>query len=610
MQRPLLSSLAIAASLLVRAQLAPGTEAPLIAHLTEVNAQWPVMDPAPADAATPVHFRTDAQRIALHLHRVHDFLAAHTPQGLTTAAAAQRAFLLDKLSAYADRGVFPINDVVAKRNPVFIDRVGTACAVGQLMIESGHRDLAQRIHDEMNLAYVHDMHRADVDQWAVAHGFTENELAWIQPGYAPNVPWIALGDGTDQVVQATLRLSTGDLLVAGQFSHAGGVACNRVALWTGGTYTPMPGFPQLFGISCAAELNGTIYVGGAATDASGYDLMKWNGTTWTGEDVFAGKSSQDGVQDLFVHDGMLYASGSSTGIVGTSYGVQRLNGSTWEPVGQQLNSFIQSIDYFDGHLVCGGSFTANFPTQANNIVHVAYLNGNTWTQLGAGLNGTVNDLLVDGNMLYAGGDCVAEVATYFGLARIPAGSDLWEQLMPNIGTYMDSPTDGLVGILDMVANNGHIYLGGNFGCFEAMTTGMGVAVFNGDPDDVHPYCAFGGTVYDVEILDIIDGQQLVAAGTGAPYSNIAVTDLSTGIGEHGTAALPITVWPNPATDLLLLNSTTARTAHVLDAAGRVVLATPLRNGTNALDVRALASGPYLLRVADGDGVRTARFVKQ
>lgn len=35
---------------------------------------------------------------------------------------------------------------------------------------------------EMETAYLRDMHRTDVLDWATEHGFTEEELAWIQPG--------------------------------------------------------------------------------------------------------------------------------------------------------------------------------------------------------------------------------------------------------------------------------------------------------------------------------------------------------------------------------------------------------------------------------------------
>ena len=107
-------------------------------------------------------------------------------QGLARGVAGK------KLGTYADRGRFPQNEVLPYRNPVFIDRHNTACAVGQLTIESGNEALARSIQHDMNLAYVHDMKRDDVFAWASASGFTENELVRIQPGYPPGVPWYGL----------------------------------------------------------------------------------------------------------------------------------------------------------------------------------------------------------------------------------------------------------------------------------------------------------------------------------------------------------------------------------------------------------------------------------
>ncbi|HEX2618333.1 MAG TPA: hypothetical protein VHL57_12370, partial [Flavobacteriales bacterium] len=485
MLRTLYSLAAASTALLVNAQLAPGTQAPLQQHMTEVNAEWRVMDPATADGAHAVHFANDAERIATHLHRVHDFLSTHVPEGLSASAMGHRTFLLGKLEAYADRGVFPINTVLPYRNPVFIDPVGTACAVGQLMIESGRSDLAQDIHDAMNLAYVHDMHRSDVDTWAVEHGFTEDELAWIQPGYAPSIPWASLGGGTNNTVTAMLRLTGGDLLVAGSFTQAGGsVPCNGVVRWNGSSYTAMGTIPD-GSISCAIEFNGSIYVGGSFS-AGTADLLKWNNGSWVPSAAFASKYAI--VYDLYVLNGTLYAAGSHSGFAGVSDGVVKLVGNTWQPVGQALSAPIQRLASINGTLVCGGQFTGNDPVSSNDIMHVAYLNGNnTWVQLGDGLNGNVFALLEHDGQLYAGGDCVGEITTYFGLARVANTTQNWEMLMPNIGNYMFSPLDGVVSILDMVAQDNTIYLGGDFYCSEIMVNGAGVAVFNGTADDVHPF---------------------------------------------------------------------------------------------------------------------------
>lgn len=225
----------------VSAQLAPLTDAPLTAHMAEVNAQWPHMLPDPPDGDRTVRFRDEADRIATHLHRVRTELLARTPLDLPPAQARRRIDLLQRLGTYADARTFPQNHVLPHRNPIFIDPYGTACAVGWLMIESGHGDLAQRIDAVMETGYLAEILAdarlgEEVFAWAVSHGFTADELAWIQPAYAPATPVSPLGGGTNGPVRVLLPLNNGHLLVAGTFTQAGTTAAQNVAVWDGSTY--------------------------------------------------------------------------------------------------------------------------------------------------------------------------------------------------------------------------------------------------------------------------------------------------------------------------------------------------------------------------------------
>ncbi len=83
------------------------------------------------------------------------------------------------------RGSFPINTFHEKRTTYFIDIYGTAGAVGQLIIESGYRDFSTRISEEYNYDFIHQLNSKypDLKVWALDHGFTLDELAWIQPAY-------------------------------------------------------------------------------------------------------------------------------------------------------------------------------------------------------------------------------------------------------------------------------------------------------------------------------------------------------------------------------------------------------------------------------------------
>ncbi len=607
MERIILGAGTIVMTIAAHAQLAPTTDAPLYQHMLEVNKEWSMMDPSPADGGRIVHFQDESERITAHLHRVAAFEREHQPEGLSAAVVARRSALLDKLDAYADRGRFPRNQVLPQRNPVFIDPSGTACAVGQLMIESGHEGLAKRIQDEMNLAYVHEMKRADVFAWAGEHGFTEDELAWIQPGYPPGIPWYALGGGTNGTVSELLRMGNGDLLLAGEFSQAGGIAATRVARWNGTGYVLMGSVVEGT-ITSAIEFNGDIYLGGIFGPGT-TDLARWNGSTWEMSTVFSSKIAH--VSDLHIHDGVLHAAGSTTGFAGTSYGVKKLVNGNWQNVGQELNGEIRSMESFDGTLVCGGAFTGDFFESDTSLLHIARLNIGTWDQVGDGLNGTVRDLLVHLGQLHAAGDCVGEVATYFGLARIGAGASTWEPLMPNVANYMYSPLDGIVGINAMLPDPDgvRIHLGGNFYAAEMMTNGMGLATFNGEADAVTVLGEFFGPVNDLELFGT---SELVAGGASETLLNIASTDLTLSVPSLSGTTL-VSVWPNPTTDQLRIGGleTGANVlVDVLDATGRIVKrfsGVPVRN---TIDVRELPVGGYTLRIITDNKTLSASFMKR
>jgi len=123
-------------------------------------------------------------RIRQHLAHVELTLRARDTSHLTPAQRQARLASLDRLRTYRERGVFPRNTRHPDQYlPYFIDDHGTACAVAQLILDSGAEELAHRVADRENHAYVPDMTTEGLGEWADAHGFTVDELAMIQPSY-------------------------------------------------------------------------------------------------------------------------------------------------------------------------------------------------------------------------------------------------------------------------------------------------------------------------------------------------------------------------------------------------------------------------------------------
>ncbi len=594
------------------AALPPSASSPLSSHMREVNEQWNERPALLQHLDEAVRFSDEAERIATHLRLVRAELTQHSSSDLSIAQRNNRNALLSALGVYAQGQEFPQNNVLPYRNPVFIDPNGTACAVGQLMIESGHRDLAEHISSTMNLAYVLDMPSSplwpEIARWATEHGFTPEELAWIQPGYPPSVPWATLGGGTDAPVAEAIALANGSLLVVGSFSDAGGTSCNGAALWNGTSYSALGELPEGT-VNCALETGGTIYVGGSFNNGQ-VDLLHWDGSAWVGESVFTGKIAE--VTALSTYGGVLFAAGGTTGFAGTSYGIRTQVFGAWQAIGGELNGPIHALEYFDGAIVAGGAFTDAFLSPGNTYEHVARLTESGWAPCAGGLNGVVYDLMQYNGDLYATGQMITMMGPLFGLASLGAGAEAWQPLMPNIQNYITpSPVDGPSVGYSMVERNGKIYIAGDINAYSGLTFGNAVVVYNGAPDDVEPYANFNGVGHSIALLN---DNRLVVGGASEVYANIMSTDLTATINE-GRQTENLLTYPNPATDRVSVGlppSLSATAAlRIMDQGGRTVSA-PFERNTDRLsvDVRGLAKGRYHIALSDTEGVVVASFVKQ
>jgi hypothetical protein len=143
--------------------------------------------PAVVRAAPDASDPEEVARIQGHLSRVERALRARDTSALSDALKRSRERNLDRLHVYWTAGRFPHNhDFADKRVPYFIDAHGTACAVADLVIASGHEALAQRVARTADNAYVRDLASdPELVRWASESGLTLDELAWIQPTYGP-----------------------------------------------------------------------------------------------------------------------------------------------------------------------------------------------------------------------------------------------------------------------------------------------------------------------------------------------------------------------------------------------------------------------------------------
>ena len=614
MARILSLFLLIGTSLSLFAQLPPQTPAPLHRHMVEVNAQWLVQPAIPAEENVVVHFPNEAARIATHLHLVRERLLSRTPEGLSAAQMEARMDLLDDLQRYADAGTFPQNHVLPYRNPVFIDPVGTACAVGQLMIESGDRALAERISHEMNLAYVHEMDRPEVGTWATDNGFSGDELAWIQPGYPPQTVWSDMDGGADSSVYSLLVNTQGDLVLGGAFASAGGNAAMSVATWDGTQYSAL-GAGLDGTVHAMVEHNGKLYAGGIFNTGTD-DLAILDNGVWTYQNVMQGMSPV--IHDLHVMNNVLYASGEASGFAGTTHSVMQEQGGQWSQVGDLFYGSVLTLADNNGNLVAGGLFTELGQFGGTPCERVAELVNGAWQQLGPGLDAPVYALYDHDNVLFAGGLIFDGMNAGFGLAYYAPGSGLW--MMPAFGNgsslgNSSNPTSEVVGFAE---HNGDLFLCGNFSVYGPWwnSDGSHVAQYIDSTQDVAGVAWMGGD--GVWSMASHNGQ-LVLGGdldyvNSTLCSNLASSNLFLGLADRTGVDHGITLSPVPAQDNLTVTFTKelpqGSTIEVVDVSGRTVI--PSRTATmekDVLDVRGLAPGSYFLRVSMQPTVGSIGFVK-
>ncbi|MBL4754965.1 MAG: T9SS type A sorting domain-containing protein [Flavobacteriales bacterium] len=159
-------------------------------QLCELNKDWCTKNLTDPILDAKISLSTDIDLITTHLRLVEAHLRSKNIEHLPTETQKARLENLDLLKEYWQAGVYPVNLYHNKRTPYFIDDYGTACAVGHLVIGTGHAELARTIQKENNYEYLFDLNEKypSLGSWAAVNGFTLEELAWIQPGYGCSGP--------------------------------------------------------------------------------------------------------------------------------------------------------------------------------------------------------------------------------------------------------------------------------------------------------------------------------------------------------------------------------------------------------------------------------------
>jgi hypothetical protein len=133
-------------------------------------------------------FNSDKEYVQAHLLNVLAILQSNPVSQLDAAQYRSRMHLLQLLDGYRLAGNFPVNYYHDKRTPVFIDPANTHCAVGYLLQQTGHEDVALRVAATDNYAWVKDIQDTGLLEWQRSSGLSLEELKLVQGAYDFYIP--------------------------------------------------------------------------------------------------------------------------------------------------------------------------------------------------------------------------------------------------------------------------------------------------------------------------------------------------------------------------------------------------------------------------------------
>lgn len=581
-------------------------EASLHEHMKEVNKEWEKID---LDVLDVLHsFKSDKERITTHLLLVIHHLRKNIPGQLEFNQVQKRKQLLDELEEYANAAVFPKNINHDFRIPYFIDHENTACAVGYMMRESGNDDIGQWVKLNMNNAYVAEIPEGALDKWALNYGFTRDELAWIQPGYAPPLTgWFPMQDGVNGEVNVFAEYD-GKLIIGGEFSDASGTAVNNVVAWDGMNYSVM-GNGVNGKVNVAIVYEGNLYLGGIFNGGVN-DIAVWDGTSWTYQTAFSSKAAE--VYEFEVHLDKLYTAGSAQGFAGPSYFVARWNNSIWEIV-KQFYGPVLTMKSLNDDLIVGGGFTGMFTGNVlQEVDHIAIYADGVWSEMNGGLDGEVYDVIstLSGDII-AAGEVMSENEFKFGLAY--ADNNSWTQIISE-GWFVSNNVDGDAHFNQVLMLEGDTIVSGNFLTFVDMYNGTNLAKLytQGGNTGGQPYVAADGeinlaTVYNSNMY--IGGEFVTL--TGVPFNHVARFDFTSSI--YDPEFENISLFPNPVSDQMIIDASFSNLnlerIKMFNISGQLVLEKSLSGEGSIIELNFnLASGTYLIEIIAEEGVARKKVI--
>jgi len=315
----------------------------------------------------------------------------------------------------------------------------------------------------------------------------------ILPAAAAGYAWLALGDGTNGMINSLEAVDTGNLYAGGHFTTAGGINA-QVARWNGTSWTAVGSSMAGYDVwALTTDDNDSLYAAffSNAGQVLSSRISKWNGKSWTtlGE-------VNDGIVWTLAADsaGNLYAGGEFAQVgAASASNIARWNGANWSGLGSGTDSAVLALTVdASGNLYAGGKFSQ---AGGKPINYLAKWNGSNWSALGSGPSpGSVSSLAADQNgNLYAvhGGVSVWDGSTWESLGFLGGAyqialdengavyASVYDFTVDGVGSFYSVQTwtgsswqtlGRCIGYLGPIEYQGHrLYAGGSFESMEGVS---------------------------------------------------------------------------------------------------------------------------------------------
>lgn len=232
----------------------------------------------------------------------------------------------------------------------------------------------------------------------------------------------------------------------------------------------------------------------------------------------------------------------------------------WNSLPEEVNSFVSSLNVYDGKLVATGHFTQAGTTSANRI---AAWDGTTWTSFGDGLTGSSNpftiDVLAIDSLLYV-------IGNFDSAGTVPAKDiAMWDG-----STWHSLGAGSNAAIYSITQYKGEIYVGGGFDTIGGIAANH-IAKWDGaawhpletgiQGNNINDLFVYEDELYAVGVFDSADG---IPCGFIARWDSTSWQPVDTGL-DHPNAAL--TEWNGNliiGSELQLIGTDLYRVMHQWD----------------------------------------------